>query len=118
MTRVLDFAVLNWLAGSGSADLEQETLASLRVRAGAEGTAVTEVEDRAARTVRDHINVPAYSLARWLLVNFWRLRWEPSRERASSDWLDAHSLASIDGSYAWPALELSSDGEFIQLRMR
>src|SRR4051812_7590851 len=104
MSRALDFVVLDWLAGSGSAELEQETLASLCIRAGADQAIVTEVEDRAARSVRGHINVPAYSLARWLLVNFWRLRWEPSRAQASSEWLEAHSLAAVDGAHAWPAL--------------
>jgi len=43
--------------------------------------------------------------------------WEPQRENPSYDWLRSHSMAAIGGSYAWPALTFSSDGEFIQLRL-
>lgn len=117
MSRALSFAVLDWLPGAGFGELERETLASLKIVAGADSIPVTEVEDRAASTVRDHINVPAFPLARWLLANFWRLRWEPTRSRPSADWLEAHSLAAIDGAHAWPSLDFASDGQFVQLRM-
>ncbi|MBN1609646.1 MAG: hypothetical protein JW940_23640, partial [Polyangiaceae bacterium] len=52
--------------------------------------------------MRRHINVPAYSVAQWLLVNFWRLRWEPARPALSPDWLESHSMAGISGDQAWP----------------
>jgi Zn-dependent peptidase ImmA (M78 family) len=113
----LEFAIVDWLAGSGE-PLERNTLASLQITAGPKKEPVTEVEDKRARTVRSHINVPAYPLATWLLVNFWRLRWEPRREKASVGWLESHSMAAIDGAHPWPALEFASDGEFVQLRMQ
>ena len=114
----LEFEIAGWLGASIEEPLERETLASLRITAGPHGIPVTEVEDTIAHTVRRHINVPAYSVARWLVVNWWRLRWEPHHFKPSLDWRRSHSMAAIGGDYAWPALTFASDGEFIQLRLQ
>src|SRR5438034_295112 len=95
----LDFQIVDWLGGSGPDLLERETLASLRITAGPNSIPVTEVEDTFAHTVRSHINVPAYPVARWLLINWWRLRWEPYRAKPSYDWLQSHSMSAIGGDY-------------------
>lgn len=113
---MLEFNIDGWLTSSLGDPLEKETLGYLRIAAGPNHFPVTEVDDTLAGTVRPHIAVPAYLVARWLLVHWWRLRWEPLHERPSLDWLHAHSLAAIGGGYAWPALTFSSDGEFIHLR--
>lgn len=116
----LEFHIDDWLGSALDDPLERETLASLRVTAGANGSILTEVEDTLARTVRSHINVPAYFVARWLLVNWWRLRWEPEPYTVgrSYDWLCSHSWAGIGGDYAWPPLTIASDGEFVHLQMQ
>ncbi|HWN66726.1 MAG TPA: hypothetical protein VNM90_03740 [Haliangium sp.] len=113
----LEFEIVDWLGATLEDPLERETLASLRITVGPNGTPVTEVDDSFAHTVRRHINVPAHSVARWLVVNWWRLRWEPYRFHPSADWLHSHSMAAISGDYVWPALTFSSDGEFIHLRL-
>jgi hypothetical protein len=118
MTRELDFSIATWLPGSSPIATDRETLASLSILAGSPRMPVTEVEDQAAHTMRRHINVPAYSVAQWLLMNFWRLRWEPARPTLSPDWLESHSMAGISGDHAWPPLEFASDGEFMQLRLQ
>lgn len=112
----IDFQVCEWHGTWDSDPRQDATLASLRLDAGAGAGRVclTEVYDQMARTVRPHINVSAYALARWLLLNWWRLRWEPPRRGA--DWLLAHSLAAIGEGYAWPPAVISSDGEFIQIQ--
>lgn len=109
---------LDWLAASDSEPVERETLASLRITVGPDRIPLTEVDDSIAQTVRQHINVPAYSLARWLVVNWWRLRWEPTRQCQSSDWLRSHCLAAVSGDYAWPPVIFASDGEFINVRLQ
>jgi hypothetical protein len=106
--------VLAWLGSDCSDALERETLASLRIRAGAE--VLTEIEDRVAHTVRDRINVSAYAVAHWLTINWWRLRWEPFR--SGPDWLRTHSMAAIGGGFAWPSLTFASDGEFVRMEVR
>lgn len=115
----LAFHIEPWIASSVVDPLERETLAPLTIRAGAGAVAVTEVYDYSAKTVREHINVPLYPLARWLVVNWWRLRWEASPPSASrsADWLEAHSMVAISGDTPWPPLAFSGDGESIQLSM-
>ena len=113
----LDFEVADWLGAVVDDPLERSTFASFRITAGPGHVPVTEVEDTIARTVRSHIYVPAYSVARWLMVNWWRLRWEPRPNTPSRDWIRAHSMAAIGGDYAWPAVHFSSDGEFVQIRL-
>ncbi len=108
--------VLHWLPLDVEDPLERETLASLRMSAG--GDDITKVEDLAGKSVRPHVNVSAYSLAHWLITNWWRLRWEPERETPGFDWLESHSLAAIGGGFAWPPLIISSDGEFVRFRMQ
>jgi hypothetical protein len=112
----LEFQIVAFLGSSIKDPLERESLASLRITAGPNRIPLTEVEDTIAHSVRDHINVPIYSLARWLVVNWWRLRWEP--QSRSPNWLFSHSIAAIGGDYAWPSLTFSSDGEFIQIRLQ
>ncbi|MGD0837564.1 MAG: hypothetical protein ABSB49_13060 [Polyangia bacterium] len=114
----LVFKVVGYLSSTVSDPLERETLASMQINAGPQRIALTEVEDILAHTVRTHINVPTYEVARWLLANWWRLRWEPqSKGSPSHDWMLRHSMAELGGGYAWPPLVLSSDGEFIQIRV-
>jgi hypothetical protein len=114
----LSFDLVGWLASDCGDDEDRATMGSLRITAGKNlSIPITEVEDTLAQTVRSHVNVPLGALAEWLLVNWWRLRWEGKRARITTEWRRAHSLSAIGGGYAWPALEVSSDGEFIQLYM-
>lgn len=120
LRRELDFVISGWLAGGDEDPAAAATLSFFAIEAGPEDIPLTEVEDRLAKTVRPHIHVPASAVAEWLLVNWWRLRWEsaPSESPPSTSWRRAHSMAAIGGGYAWPVIELASDGEFVQLRSR
>jgi hypothetical protein len=113
----LEFEIVEWLGVALDDEIEASTFASLKILAGPERVPLTEVEDTIARTVRSHIRIPVYSVARWLLLNWWRLRWEPRPDNPSGDWIRAHSMAAIGGDYAWPSLQFSSDGEFIQVHL-
>lgn len=115
--REIEFVIEDWIGTCESSDAGLATLASLRIQVGfgSDPIPLTEVDDTIARTVRQHINVPVHRLARWLLVNWWRLRWEP--QRTTPEWRLAHSMASIGEGYAWPPVEFSSDGEFIQIHL-
>lgn len=115
--RQLEFEILSWLAHDDGDQAARATQASLCIRAGSGREPLTEVEDTVARTVRSHINVAGAPIAVWLLANWWRLRWESDTRSDSLDWKQAHSMSAIGEGYAWPALELCSDGEFIQLRL-
>ena len=115
-SKLLEIEVVDWIRGSGSSASAFST-GALRISAGADNEVLTEVEDTIACTVRPHVYLPVSELAEWLLINWWRLRWEPRPENPSGSWLDAHSVAAIGGGNAWPGLEFSSDGDYIHLRM-
>src|SRR3972149_3215532 len=109
----LEFHPDTW-HGTSDQDAVNATLAALRIEAGVEGSPripITRVLNPATHSVRDHIYVSAYAVARWLLLNWWRLRWEPLR--TTTHWRMTHSLAAIGGGDAWPPLQFSSDGRFV-----
>lgn len=63
MNSGFDISIVDWLGSTIPDALERETLGSLAIRGGPNGRPLIEVEDTIARTVRSHINVPAYMLA-------------------------------------------------------
>jgi hypothetical protein len=118
----LDFAV-KWLPqGDGDTPSERATFAELTVVAGPDRIPITEVDDAIAQTVRPDIRVPVIPLAQWLITNWWRLRWEsqwePRKDRLLDTWLRAHNMASVSSDVPWPALQITSNGEFIHLEAR
>jgi hypothetical protein len=115
----LSFELINWIAPTYGDEEVRATTGSLRISAGEKDMPIpiTEVEDTISKTVRSHINVPLVSMATWLLANWWRLRWEARPAKVTTEWRRAHWLSGIGGDDAWPALEFSSDGDFIQLHM-
>lgn len=101
----------DWLGGVVDAD--DATFGALVVEAG--GLPLTEVDDSISRSTRRSIRVPAVRVARWLLTEWWRLRWEPQAERITPGWRVVHSMAGLGGGFAWPDLRVASDGEFVQI---
>jgi hypothetical protein len=114
----LSFELVGWISSVYGDEEVRATTGSLRIAAGEGlGITITDVEDTISQTVRPYVNVPLVSVATWLLMNWWRLRWEERPAEPTTDWRRVHRLSGIGGDDAWPALEFSSDGEFIQLRM-
>lgn len=91
------------------------TWAQLTIRV--EETVVTRVIDHRAKTTRDHLQLPLYPLAEWLVLNWWRLFYEPEAgsgtERA---FIHRHSFVGAREGYAFPPLEIQSFGEQVRLR--
>lgn len=114
----LSFELVGWIPSTYGDEEVRATMGSLRILAGEDlRVSITEVDDTIGQTVRSHINVPLVSVATWLLMNWWRLRWEGRPAEPTTDWRRVHCLSGIGGDDAWPALELSSDGDSIQLHM-
>ncbi len=66
-----------------------------------------------SRTLRHGPHVAGYSLAEWLIWNWWRLRWEighSSDEYSRRHWAFAHRLTTVGEGYAWPNITIRSDG--------
>lgn len=56
-----------------------------------------------------------YHLAEWLTWNYWRLIAENRPMRPTPDWFMTHALTGIGEGYAWPNIEIQSDGVFTLL---
>lgn len=116
MTETFSISIHEWLGSSAGDPAERVTHAELGIDVGA--NCVTLVEDLESRTVRSTIRVSAEPMAKWLVANWWRLRWEPEPVLATEnlDWSMAHSVAAIGGGYVWPDLVFTgSDGARISV---
>ncbi len=111
----LKIEAIDWFGDGSAQNLDELTFGSLCIES-SQGI-VTEVSDSIAKATRTKIHVPMNQFAEWLLVHWWRLFWEPKPKRLTSSWRRAHNMAAISGAYAWPALEVSSDGEFVSLKL-
>ena len=88
---------------------DEATLAELGIHVGQ--ACLTQAVDRKTNTPRDGAYLSAYRLAEWLAWHWWRLRWEPARQRRRDvDWSTAHDLACIGGGWLWPNITIKSDG--------
>lgn len=96
---------------------DEATLGELGIHVGQ--TCLTQAVDSATNESRDGANLSAYRLAEWLAWHWWRLRWEPARQRRRDvDWSAAHDLACIGGGWLWPNITIKSDGELIVFHAR
>ena len=88
---------------------DEATLGELGIHVGQ--TCLTQAFDSETNTPRDGANLSAYRLAEWLAWHWWRLRWEPARQRRRDvDWSRAHDIACIGGGWLWPNITIKSDG--------
>lgn len=110
----LDVHVDTWLGGTANA--EEATVGELRIQH--RDLVLTEVLDTLERTTRPTIRVSASLVAEWLVCNYWRLAFEPRPSSPATSYAMAHSMAAIGSGYAWPDLEISGDGETVELVMR
>ncbi len=109
-----------WIDQPAAADvLERKTWADIRIRVA--GRAVTRVWDRRSLAERVSIFVPAFTLARWIVQNWWALLYEPIRsERVPQHgaisapshlaWLRRHCLRAAKSGLVLPRASLYSDG--------
>lgn len=80
---------------------------------------LTAGTDTATAARRHGPRVSGYPVAEWIAWNWWRLRWEgesPTARRAAREWSFAHRMSTIGGGYAWPGVEIVSDGRRCFLR--
>ena len=96
---------------------DEATLGELGIHVGQ--TCLTQAIDSETKKLQDGANLSAYRLAEWLAWHWWRLRWEPARQRRRDmDWSAAHDLACIGGGWLWPNITIKSDGELIVFHAR
>ena len=84
-----------------------------------DGQYLTQIEDFAAKTVRNQVRGSAWHLALWFATNWWRLRWEPETENIyrNCDWCVSHGVAGAGGGVVWPHAYFVSDGNGVEISM-
>jgi hypothetical protein len=106
MSESLEIALSAEALDEGSAE-ERATFGMFTVRANK--MALTEGYDSFIHALRDGPLVSGYHAAEWFAWNWWRLLYDPYRERSAA-WSVSHRMSGIGEGYVWPNLEIRSDG--------
>ena len=105
-----------WVDAGPSPDiLAQSTMATLSVEAG--GTIVTSVLDRGNRIYSNELVVPLFSVAEWLITNWWHLWYEiEDTGEQRPDFASRHNLAFAADGFVLPSLTMTAASGRMQLR--
>ena len=95
-----------WVDTGPSPDkLAQSTMAALSVEAG--GATVTSVLDRANRIYSDEVVVPLFSIAEWLVTNWWHIWYEVGDANEQRPTFESrHNLAFAGDGFVLPSLNM------------
>lgn len=107
---------LEWTDSEGISGPElSATWASLRILA--DDSAVTWIHDARAQTTREHVFIPLYPLAEWLVTNWWFLHHESTNPLKEQDprFLSRHVVAAGREGYAFPYLTVLPSGSWTHL---
>lgn len=102
--------------------LEQQTWAAVRIYA--RGRCVTRWLDRDFQQEIDAVYIPAFPLARWVVMNWWALLNEPCRDELPPSphalwterehaWLQRHCLRSAESGLFLPRLSIWNNGRYL-----
>ena len=109
-----------WVEAQPSPDVaSQHSMAKLCIKV--DKSIVTRVVDRnqSSLRVRDWIVVPLFSIAEWLVYNWWHLFFEVGNNgEQRQDFASRHDLAFAGDGFVYPSLTLTPRLESIRLRWR
>ena len=105
-----------WVDAGPSPDiLAQSTMATLSVEAG--GATVTSVLDRGNRIYSNEVVVPLFSVAEWLVTNWWHIWYEiEDTGEQKPDFASRHNLAFAGDGFVLPSLTMTAASGRMQLR--
>ena len=108
----------NWVKVQSSPDIvSQLSMAELYIEV--DEAIVTRVVDRNQRSLRDRIVVPMFSIAEWLVYNWWHLFYEVGNNgEQRQDFASRHDLAFAGDGFVYPSLTLTPKSDSIRLRWR
>ena len=107
-----------WVEVQHSPDVvSQLSMAELCIKV--DKSVVTRVIDLNQRSVRDRIVVPMFSIAEWLVYNWWHLFHEVGNNgEQRQDFASRHDLAFAGDGFVYPSLTFTPQSESIRLRWR
>jgi len=96
-----------WVDAGPSPDkVSQSTMAALSVEAG--GSIVTSVLDRTNRIYSDEVVVPLFSVAEWLITNWWHIWYEiEDTGQQRPEFESRHNLAFAGDGFVLPSLTVT-----------
>ena len=98
-------------------DLARHTMAALSIEV--DGAAVTSVVDRRSRALREHVVVPLFTVAEWLVTNWWHLFHEiESTGEQKPGFESRHNLAFAGDGFILPSLTMVPAPDRVHLRWR
>ena len=105
-----------WVDAGPSPDrVSQSTMAALSVEAG--GATVTSVLDRGNRIYADEVVVPLFSVAEWLITNWWHIWYEiEDTGQQRPEFESRHNLAFAADGFVLPSLTMTAASGRMQLR--
>ena len=92
------------------------TMADFAIRVGDEY--VTQIHDKKAKTVRNSVITPLYTVAEWLASQWWCLLDECESPTRSTDFANRHLLRVAERGFVLPDLLFRPDGESVCLEWR
>ena len=106
----------DWVETQRSPDvISQHSMAELFIEV--DNSIVTRVFDRDQRSLRDRIVVPMFSIAEWLVYNWWHLFYEVGNNgEQRQDFASRHDLAFAGDGFVYPSLTLTPKSESVRLR--
>ena len=106
----------NWVDSARSLDsAERRTMAALSIDAG--NATVTSVLDKRNGVYRDHVVVPLFHVAEWLVAHWWHLWNEiPDTGPQRPGFGSRHDLAFAGDGFVLPHLEMITLSERVQMR--
>lgn len=108
----------DWVEAAPSPDLfARHTMAALSIEA--DGKTVTSVLDASSRTYRDHVVIPLFNVAEWLVSNWWHLFHEiEDTGEQKPDFESRHDLAFAGDGFVLPSLTMVPASSRMHLRWR
>lgn len=106
----------DWVEAPPSPDERaRATMAAFSVEA--DGAAVASVLDRSSRAYRDHVVVPLFAVAEWLVLHWWHLFYEIEDTREQRPDFEArHNLAFAGDGFVLPHLVMAPTPKRMRLR--
>jgi hypothetical protein len=81
------------------------------------GESITEIADTKSGSIKEHLNIPLYPLAEWIVLNWWFLLYEPFTpgKYDEQEYKRKHCLAYAREGYALPRLTFQPSGDHVTI---
>ena len=108
----------HWPANGTARDPFGKTFCQLKIQVGGENVSLYSTS---AGQELDHLEIPSYPLAEWIVENWWPLLWEPRKSEEAWDdpaYRSRHSFIAAQSGFALPDVWLTPSGNDILVTVK